>query len=150
MTYNPWADLGSRPHICCDAHTVELPVGKGWWLPDVMGIVLDRRLSRVERRCTLAHELQHVENDDTQVAPIGPDGPRLARRQEKRADREAARRLIDVHHLGAALRAHPHDPSAVAEELDVTTDVLRCRLDHLSRAERTVVVDILSHQEHAP
>lgn len=138
--YNPWADLGDRPHICCDSHSVELPVGSGWWLPDVMGIVLDRRLTRVERRCALAHELQHVDYGDVQVHSVGPDGPRMARRQEKRADREAARRLVQVQELAAAMRAHPHNPAAVAEELDVTLDVLRCRLDTLHAAERASLV----------
>ncbi|MCZ2837182.1 ImmA/IrrE family metallo-endopeptidase [Modestobacter sp. VKM Ac-2985] len=147
--YNPWADLGSRPHICCDSHTVELPTGVGWWLPDVMGIVLDRRLTRVERRCALAHELQHVDRGDVQVFAIGPDGPRLAQRQERRADREAARRLVEVQALALAMRVHPHDPAAVAEELDVTVDVLRCRLDTLRPAERGLLVLDLAEVEHA-
>lgn len=148
MTYNPWADLASRPHICCDTHTVELPSGRGWWLPDVMGIVLDRRLTRVERRCALAHELQHVDYGDVQVAGVGPDGPRMARRQERRADREAARRLVHVEALVVALRAHPHDPAAVADELDVTIDVLRCRLEDLHPGERGHLLLGLADVEH--
>lgn len=148
-TYNPWADLGSRPHICCDSRTVELPAGTGWWLPDVMGIVLDRRLTRVERRCALAHELRHVDNGDVQIFPIGPDGPRLAKRQETRADREAARRLVSVNALAAAMRTHPNDPAAVAHELDVTVDVLRCRLDHLADAERGWLEEELGRHDHA-
>lgn len=147
--YNPWADLGSRPHICCDSHTVELPAGAGWWLPDVMGIVLDRRLSRVERRCALAHELQHVDRGDVQVFTVGPDGPRLARRQERRADREAARRLVEVQALAAAMRAHPDNPAAVAEELDVTVDVLLCRLETLGLEERALLVFDLNGLDHA-
>ena len=148
MTYNPWADLHARPHICCDAHTVELPTGHGWWLPEVMGIVLDRRLTRVQRRCALAHELRHVDHHDVQVAHIGPDGPRLARRQEARADREAARRLVDLEVLAAALCAHPDDPAAVADELDVTCDVLHCRLDQLTDHERQQLVELLDTVEH--
>lgn len=140
MTYNPWADLGARPHICCDSHSIELPAGSGWWLPDVLGIVLDRRLSRVERRCALAHELQHVDHGDVQVHSVGPDGPRMAIRQERRADREAARRLIEVHALIAAMKAHPYDPAHVAEELDVTVDVLRCRLESLNPEEKALLV----------
>lgn len=147
MTYNPWADLGSRPHICCDSHTVELPVGHGWWLPDVMGIVLDRRLSRIQRRCALAHELQHVDNGDEQVYTVGPDGPRQAKRQETRADRQAARRLIPIETLAAAMRAHPHDPEVVAHELDVTVDVLRCRLDHLAAVERRCLEEELARRD---
>ena len=135
MAYSPWADLGARPHICCDTHSVELPHRGGWWLPDVMGIVLDRRLSRVERRCALAHELRHVDNNDVQVAAVGPDGPRMARRQEERANQQAARHLISLTALIEAMRSHPHDPAVVADELDVTVDVLRCRLEGLQLAE---------------
>lgn len=149
MGYSPWDDLGDRPHICVDTHTLELSQGQGWWLPDVLGIVLDRRLTRVERRCALAHELRHVDHHDVQVAGIGPDGPRIARRQETRADREAARRLIDVHRLAAAVAAHPDDAQTVADELDVTTDVLHCRLAHLLVAERELVRSALDRAEHA-
>lgn len=148
-SYSPWADLGSRPHICCDTHSVELPVGSGWWLPDVMGIVLDRRLTRVERRCALAHELQHVDYGDVQVFAVGPDGPRMALRQERRADREAARRLVEVRALATAMRAHPHNPAAAAEELDVTVDVLLCRLETLGPEERALLVLELGELEHA-
>lgn len=149
MTYDPWADLHARPHICCDWHSVELPKGQAWWLPDVLGIVLDRRLTRVERRCALAHELRHVDNHDEQVAHIGPDGPRLARRQEARANREAAHRLINLGALAASLRAQPDNPAAVAEELDVTTDVLHCRLDTMDTTERERLVTLLEDLEQA-
>lgn len=147
-SYSPWADLASRPHICCDSHSVELPAGDGWWLPDVLGIVLDRRLTRVERRCALAHELQHVDYGDVQVVAVGPDGPRMALRQERRANREAARRLVEIQALAAAMRAHPHDPALVAEELDVTVDVLRCRLDGLEPEERALLAFDLSSRDH--
>lgn len=149
MAYDPWADLHARPHICCDWHSVELPVGQAWWLPDVLGIVLDRRLTRVERRCALAHELRHVDHDDEQLAHIGPDGPRLARRQEARANREAAHRLIDLQALAHALRTHPDHPAAVAEELDVTVDVLHCRLDTMTSPERAALVELLENLEQA-
>lgn len=149
MAYDPWADLHERPHICCDWHSVELPAGAGWWLPDVLGIVLDRRLTQVERRCTLAHELRHVDNGDEQIAHIGPDGPRLARRQETRADRQAARLLIDLRALADALCAHPDAPALVADELDVTPDVLHCRLDSMGAAERERLVELLENQERA-
>lgn len=147
-TYNPWADLGSRPHICCDSQTVELPIGTGWWLPDVMGIVLDRRLTRVQRRCALAHELRHVDNGDVQVSTVGPDGPRMAKRQETRADREAARRLVRLEPLASAMRTHPNDPAAVAQELDVTVEVLHCRLHHLAGTERRWLEEELSRRDH--
>jgi Zn-dependent peptidase ImmA (M78 family) len=147
--YDPWADLRARPHICCDWHSVELPKGHGWWLPDVLGIVLDRRLTSVQRRCTLAHELRHADHHDEQIALLGPDGPRLARRQEIRANREAAQLLVELPDLAAALRAHPDDPAAVADELHVTPDVLHCRLDTMSAADRERLVELLENLEQA-
>jgi Zn-dependent peptidase ImmA (M78 family) len=149
VAYDPWADLHARPHICCDWHSVELPLGDGWWLPDVLGIVLDRRLTRVERRCALAHELRHVDHGDEQVAHIGPDGPRLGRRQEARADREAAHKLIELDDLAAAMRAYIDHPAAVADDLDVTLAVLHCRLDTMTAAERSELVDLLEDLEQA-
>lgn len=149
MRYSPWADLRERPHICCDAHTFELPHGGGWWLPDVLGIVLDRRMTRVERRCALAHELRHVDHGDEQVAHIGPDGPRLARRQEARADREAARRLVTITDLVDALLAHPQDGALAAEQLDVTEHVLRIRLVNLEPAEAGQLRDALEEEQSA-
>lgn len=149
MGYSPWTDLGGRPEICCDTHSLELPTGGGWWLPDVAGIVLDRRMSRVERRCALAHELRHVDHGDRQIAHVGPDGPRQARRQETRADIAAARRLITIRALLDALLAHPDDPAIVAEHLDVTEHVLAVRLRHLNATEKAVLTAAFPVAEHS-
>lgn len=134
MTYCPWEDLASRPHITFGV--TRLPAGYGWWLPAHETILLDDRLDRVGRRVYLTHELVHVDHDDEQIAMCGEDGPRLARRQESRTDRITARRLIDLTRLAAAAATHPHDPGAAAAELDVTEDVLACRVEHLDEAER--------------
>lgn len=145
--YNPWADLARRPDIVC--RSCRLPHGTGMWFPDLQAIALDERLDRVGRRSALAHELVHVDHGDTQVAHVGPDGPRQARRQESRADREAARRLVCVDRLGAALAAHPHDLAAVADQLDVTVPVVVCRIENLRAAERAHLRAKSETDEHA-
>lgn len=117
---------------------MELPAGEGWWLPSVPGIVLDARLDRVGLRCVLTHELAHEDHQDQQVALVGRDGPRLARRQEKKADRVAAGRLVTVDELADAIAVHEW-PEDVAAALDVTVHLLRVRLQALTATERDVV-----------
>jgi Zn-dependent peptidase ImmA (M78 family) len=112
-----------------------LPVGEGWYLPDVPGIVLDDRLDRVQRRCVLAHELAHVDLDHHQVAGNGPGTDRLARRNERAADVLAAKRLLSVAQLAFALPA-ASGQAEVAELLEVTPHLLEVRLQHLEPSER--------------
>lgn len=134
MTYNPWAQLRELgPRFAFGI--ARLPAGRGWWCPDVPGIVLDKRLTRVERRSVLAHELVHVEEGDRQCASVGPDGSRQARRRERKADVTAARRLIDLDALAAAELWGRH-PTEVAEELDVDLHTLRVRVETLDDDER--------------
>lgn len=134
MLYDPWADLARRPDIVC--RSCRLPAGDGLWFRDLRAIALDDRLDRVGRRVALAHELVHVDRDDHQIAHCGPDGPRQARRQETRADQEAARRLIAIGALRRALATHPRDLSAAADELDVTVHLLVVRIENLQLTEQ--------------
>lgn len=146
--YDPWADADQRPdlnYLLDDA----LPRGDAWWLPWLKLIVIRRSLPAVVKRCVLAHELVHVDHDDKQVSHVGPDGPRLARRQEHRADQEAAKRLLELRDMAAAMLAHPHSPRAVADELDVTLEVLQRRLHHLRRAEIAWLRAELAGHDHA-
>ena len=146
MTYSPWEDLARRSDIVC--RSCALPGVAGLWFPDLKAIALDKRLDRSGRRCALAHELVHVDHGDVQVAHIGPDGPRLARRQEARADREAARRLIHVDALALALATYPYDLAAVAEELEVTIAVVACRIENLHPAEQGYLRTRMGSSEH--
>lgn len=146
--YDPWDDADQRPdldYLLDDA----LPRGDAWWLPWLGLIVIRKSLHPVKRRCVLAHELVHVDHDDIQVAHIGPDGPRLAHRQETRADAEAARRLLPIEILCAAALAYPGDAHGLAHELDVTVEVLRCRLAHLHPAEAAWLRATLACRDHA-
>lgn len=103
-------------------------------------VTLDRRLRQVERRCTISHELVHIER--------GPllDDDHLAAREESVVEREVARRLIELHPLGEAL-AWAHHPSEAAEVLWVTEHVLEVRLQHLHPAERAYLKRRLEVEE---
>jgi Zn-dependent peptidase ImmA (M78 family) len=147
VLYDPWADLTRRPDIVC--RSCRLPAGDGLWFRDLRAIALDDRLDRVGRRVALAHELVHVDNDDEQLAQCGPDGPRQARRQETRADQEAARRLIHLRALASALAAHPRDLPAAADELDVTVQLLVVRIETLHPSEQGKLRAWADREHHA-
>lgn len=105
-------------------------------LPDhIMGVTrgariwLCRTLTQVERRCTLTHELVHVER-----GPL-PADPRLAAREERTVDVVAARRLITVDDLAYGLRCHRDDPHALADLLWVDQSTLATRMATLDRVE---------------
>lgn len=91
-------------------------------------------LSQVERRCVLAHELEHVkrEHRDCQPEPV-----------EQCVRAAAARYLLpDPHVVAEALVWAAGDVDEAADVLWVTPRVLRHRLDarHLHPAERAVIV----------
>lgn len=135
--YDPWQDAETRRDVDVVVdHALPQSKGDGWWIPALRAIVVRDGLHPTHSRCVLAHELVHVDDHDEQLAGHGPDGTRQARRVEHRADRKAARRLMHIRDLVAAVITHPADPAAVAHELDVTQHLLRVRLDHLHPGER--------------
>lgn len=91
-----------------------LPAGVlGFYDKDAGIIYFDISLSDDERRCVIAHELGHVfhgHDCDTQEA-------------EDQADAFAARLLIDPTRYAAA-EAVSTDPDHLADELDVTRDIV--------------------------
>lgn len=93
-------------------------------------IWLDSALTRVERRCTLAHELVHAERRDVRIAD-----PVLNGRQEIVVHREAARRLISVDQLAEAI-VWAVEARELAECLDVDLPTLQARLETLNARER--------------
>lgn len=126
---NPWRTLRA-------AEGLEL-----WWayLPDEVGarwdgltITLDPRLSRVERRCALMHELVHAERR------IGwPSASALTmQREEALVHAEAVRRLVprgDLQRFVARrLSVEPVTALVVAEEYDVTVEVAASALSSLA------------------
>lgn len=137
MRYSPWDHLEAMPDVTFGIHP--LPAGDGWWLPEQRAIVLDPRLSQVERRTVLAHELVHAERNDQNCHHDGRDGARQARRQEAHADKTAALRLISIDQLVDALRHYPLDPALVADCLGVTQPALTTRLRMLTDEEKSEI-----------
>ena len=80
-------------------------------------ILIDRRLTYTAKRCTLVHELLHWRHGD--------DGCSNDRsRQERRTRTQTARLLIDPAELALAERMYDDDLWSIADELNVTTQVL--------------------------
>jgi Zn-dependent peptidase ImmA (M78 family) len=123
VTYSPWEALADHPDVIVGF--VPLESGAAWWEPDERVILIDSRLTRVERRCALAHELEHVAAEDAAVDGTADDGW-FGRRMEHRVDVAAARRLISLPAFVDAVRWSNRDDE-VAEALDVDLDTLRCR-----------------------
>lgn len=95
-------------------------------------ITVDPCLLQQERRCVIAHELEHISR--------GPvlDDPVLAAREDRRVEEAAAVRLVDMPHLIRAAQWSQH-PDEIAEECWVDRPTLQARLDHLTPAERAAI-----------
>lgn len=131
--YSPWGTL-SRLHDVLVAFEI-LPSGRGWWEPDEKVLLLDKRQTRREMRCTVAHELEHIVRGDTDVSCVSPV---LQARQEIAACAAASRRLIPLTKLIDGL-LWSQDEYELAEHLDVDEDTLRIRLLTLTPEEHHVV-----------
>lgn len=94
-------------------------------------IALRAGTSAAQRRCTLAHEIVHLERGLR-------DCGQWLHREEQVVHRTAARRLITVAELVAAIRdlGGTDDPGALAQALDVDRETLSVRLAALDRNER--------------
>ena len=101
-------------------------------------ITLDRRLLQAERRCTIAHELEHIRR-----GPV-PADPVLAAREEEAVNRATARRMITIRDLGEAL-AWTRDLDEAADELWVDRPTLEARLRSLHPSERAYLKNRLEH-----
>lgn len=123
--YHPWRalrDLWSHVEL---EHTDDLPAGRRADTNGVDEIRMRNRLLQVERRCSLAHELIHLERADTGACP-----PAV----EAEVNREAARRLISWEHLFAGVQ-WARSEEELAEELWVTVKILRARAETLHAGE---------------
>lgn len=127
MGWNPWRHIGVfYPHIIVDISR-ELP-GRLWGVQFGRHIWLCRRLNQARRRCTLTHEIVHLERGPVPADPVG-----LAR-EERVVSQIAARRLITIDALADAL-AWTRDPHQLAEALWVDVPTLRARIDALDPLE---------------
>ncbi len=129
--YDPWLDLRQNwPQV-----RVVIEPMSGDLLGEVRDggdlIALRAGTSAAQRRCTLAHELVHLERG---LHDCGP----WSQREELQVHAEASRRLIPLASLTAAIRflGGADDPAAIAQWLEVDRETLAVRLDRLGRAER--------------
>ncbi|MEO8888786.1 MAG: ImmA/IrrE family metallo-endopeptidase, partial [Jatrophihabitantaceae bacterium] len=128
--YDPWRELRENwPEI----EVVSEPMSGG-----LLGelrypvIALRSGTSAAQRRCTLAHELVHLERG---VIDCGP----WSAREELRVHAEAARRLVGLTALARAMSelGGDHDVGALAGLVDVDQQTMRLRLRLLTPRERS-------------
>lgn len=114
MEASRWARVAER----------KLPSGyEGFYAPGLDLIVLDSRLTDVQRRCVLAHEISHARHHDA--------GCRCDRWTERRADIEAAVMLISPLEYAYAEAVYEGNTVGMARELNVlpwAIDAFRERL----------------------
>lgn len=136
---HPWRDLRALAHVV--VHHVDLHPGV-WGAGDGHSrIWLDRRLGQVERRCTLAHELEHLRRGHRGCQDEATEATVVA---------AAARSLLpDPRAVAEALVWARGDVGEAADELWVDEATLRARLDarHLHPAERAIIVERINKLE---
>ena len=127
--YDPWRDLATN----WPAVEVVVEPMAGSLLGELRYPVIALRAgtSAAQRRCTLTHELVHLERGTGECGPF-------AQREEALVHAEVARRLVPATALAAAVRelGAGADLAAVADALDVDRQTLSLRLAQLTRAER--------------
>lgn len=122
---HPWRRLRNLVHVTLDWHD-DGPMGLT--THETATVSLRRGMTWAERRCTLEHELEHVE---TGPLPWG-----LREKDEERVRRLTALRMIpDIRPVGGAI-AWALSGEEAADELGVDLDVLEYRLRHMSPMER--------------
>ncbi|WP_430888199.1 ImmA/IrrE family metallo-endopeptidase [Kocuria rosea] len=121
---DPWTVL--PPHITVRHHRLHTHAA----VTDGHSTIwIDDRLSDTERRCALMHELVHLEHGHAGHQP---------ETVERAVRAETARLLIPSDRLWA--HRHWHDTMhALAEELGVTTSVLRDRLENAGPEETKAI-----------
>ena len=97
---------------------------KGLYIDKLRTITTRRGLTIAEYRSTLAHELAHAHYRDVPCR----DPVRHAR-QERRADKWAARLLLDGVDVRSTLAWHNHHRAPAAHDLEVTIHLLDTYID---------------------
>jgi hypothetical protein len=141
LPYDPWADVREnwpQVRVVIEPMTGDL---LGEVREDGLLIALRAGTSSAQRRCTLTHELVHLERG---ILDCGP----WLQREEVLVHTEVSLRLIPLAALSAAIRAlgGPDDPAALAQWLEVDSETLAIRLDRLSPAERRMLRRSLARQ----
>lgn len=128
--WHPWRHAAEHyPDVTIYCHQ-ELP-GALWGLTNFKQrtIWLCRRLQLVHRRCTLTHEIVHLER-----GPVPTDPAALAL-EENIVDEIAARRLITLPQLVDGLRRTRRNGDELAGVLWVDRPTLRTRMETLDPIE---------------
>lgn len=132
--FHPWRRLRAQPEI--DVTWPVMP-GRLGSTDGSTAIRMHPHQSQVQRRCTLAHELAHIELGHT-----GGCTPAT----EREAAQHAARLLIDMDDLLDALR-WADDLREVAECLWVVEETLLARYDGLTSEERARIALLYAEVE---
>jgi hypothetical protein len=131
--YDPWLDLREHwPHLQV---VVEPMTGRLLGELRYPVIALRASTTAAQRRCTLTHELVHLERG---VRDCGP----WTGREERHVHEEVARRLVTTAQLVRAIRdiggiqGGAADVLRLAHALDVDRETMRVRLALVTSAER--------------
>ncbi|MFC8733131.1 ImmA/IrrE family metallo-endopeptidase [Luteimicrobium sp. NPDC057192] len=121
--YHPWRHLRSLAHV----DLIWAPLAGRYGQTDGRSkIVMHPHQLQVERRCTVAHEIVHIE--------LGAD--------EEHVRAETARRLVDIATLVDAWRWST-SLDEIADQCWVTRAVLEDRLAHLTPDEQQWIADAI-------
>lgn len=119
LGWDVWRELRSHPEIVLKRGILPDAVGGAVYWPqgDLAAVVLDKRLSRVERRAALAHELVHHERGGGTATWDGMPAAMtvIEDRDEARVNDEVARRLVPLEELAKVIK------SATSMELPIET-----------------------------
>lgn len=140
MDPHPWRDLRDLAHVVVSWRS-DLPTYLRGATDGTDRIWMRSDLRQVERRCVLAHELEHLRERHQGCQPEDV---------ERRVRGRAARYLLpDPYLIAEALVWAAGDLEEAADVLWVTPQVLRDRLDprHLHPAERAIIVARISALE---
>jgi hypothetical protein len=130
MTFHPWRRLRAQPQL--EVIWQRQPAGRLAATDGRRFIYMDPRMSQVQRRCAVTHEQVHVAWGHTNGC---------SHREERAVRAETARQLVAMPDLLAAYRWADNLPE-VADELWVTTEVLRDRIDHLDDDETVQLLQL--------
>ena len=118
MTYSQMRWLAARLGVSVASSEDMDDDTAGVYCETTQSILIDRNMTYRQKRCTLAHELVHWEHGDQACTPM------LETKAECRTRRETAMRLIRPDAYADAETLCEGHAAGIAEELEVTRQVL--------------------------